>query len=126
MNDEKEITAFMETVSALEGLEFNTFEEARLTYKSRQKLPASAFCGPQRSYPAHDASHVRNAFVRLATFGRKLSPAVRSRIHGCLKRRAKRFKVEHGGCWICKGRKKVSETIDWYVDRHPEIFGGDN
>jgi len=86
---------FDETIlKAMVELEGYNFEEAKLTYARRQKLPSSAFCGPKRSYPAHDAAHVRNALARLSQFGGKLKPAVRARILGCLKRRAKRFGVE--------------------------------
>jgi len=99
-----------EYICEYEGL---TIQEAKLTYAARQKLPDSAFCGPNRTYPAHDAAHVRNAFVRLATFGKRLKPAVRERIHGCLMKRAKRFGVEHGGCWICK--RKQETLINWYL-----------
>lgn len=103
---------FIKTTTEYEGF---TVEEARLTYKKRQKLPASAFCGPGRTYPAHDAAHVRNAFARLSQFGHRLKPAVRNRIHACLLRRAKKFGVEHKGCKWCK--KKVSETVDWFVKK---------
>ena len=75
-------------------VEGEPYEEAKLTYQRRKELPTSAFCGPNRSYPAHDAAHVRNAVARLSRFGGKFSPAVRARIMACLKRRAKRFGVE--------------------------------
>lgn len=89
------VIKFDETVlKAMVELEGYSFEEAKLTYARRQKLPSGAFCGPKRSYPAHDAAHVRNALARLSQFGGKLKPAVRARILGCLKRRAKRFGVE--------------------------------
>lgn len=78
-------------IMRVEGLDF---EEAKLTYKRRQKLPTSAFCGPSRSYPVHDAAHVRAALQRLSQFGGRLKPAVRSRILACVRRRAKRFGVE--------------------------------
>jgi len=105
----------VQTIMEYEGL---TFEEAVLSYKARQKLPDSAFCGPKRSYPCQDAAHIRNAFVRLATFGRKMPEAVRKRIHACILRKAKAKGVEHGGCWICKGKKfkeTVDQAIEWFV-----------
>jgi len=98
------VEEIIETMQAFEGM---TVHEAQLTYKRRQQLPDSAFCGPNRSYPAHDASHVRNAFARLSQFGHRMSPALRSRIHGCLKRRAKAKGVEHQGCKICKQRPQL-------------------
>jgi hypothetical protein len=81
-------------IDALVEYEGYTFEEAKLAYAARQELPASAFCGPNRSYPAHDAAHVRNALSRLGTYGHKLKPAVRSRILTCLKRRAKQYEID--------------------------------
>jgi len=86
--------SFEETMIGMVAYEGYTIEEAKLTYKARQDLPSSAFCGPKRSYPAHDAKHVRNALARLSQFGKRLKPAVRKRILSCLKRRAKRFKIE--------------------------------
>jgi len=95
------MTEFNETVlKAMVELEGYTFEEAKLTYAKRENLPDSAFCGPHRSYPAHDAAHVRNGLARLGTFGHRLSPATRASILRCLKVRAKRYEIE------------VSETIE--------------
>lgn len=37
---------------------------AKLTSKSRNKLPASAFAGPDRSYPVNDRAHAANAKAR--------------------------------------------------------------
>jgi len=96
MNPEEKIQ--IEYIRHVEGLE--TFEEAKLTYARRKKLPSSAFCGPNRSYPAHDAAHARNALARLSQFGGRLKPAVRSRILACVKRRAKRFGID------------ISETVE--------------
>jgi hypothetical protein len=100
----------IETIADFEGMKV---EEARLTYERRKRLPDSSFCGPNRTYPAHDAAHVRNAFARLAQFGHRLKPATRQRIHGCLTRRAKRHGIEHKGCVICKPKKKVGEALQW-------------
>lgn len=88
-------------IAKYEGM---SIEEAKLTYATRKDLPASAFCGPDRTYPAHDAAHVRNGLARLGTFGGKLAPAVRKKILGCLLRRAKKFGVE-------VDKSKFQETI---------------
>ena len=101
-----------------EGLRF---EEAVLSYQKRKKLPASTFCGPNRSYPANDAAHVRNAFARLSQFGHRLGKSTVSRIHGCLARKAKRFGVEHKGCKWCKKGKKVEETVSWWERTSPSL-----
>jgi hypothetical protein len=95
------MTEFNETIlNAMVELEGYTFEEAKLSYAQRANLPNEAFCGPNRTYPAHDAAHVRNGLSRLGTFGGRLKKAVRDRILACLKRRAKTYGIE------------VSETID--------------
>ena len=42
--------------------------EEKLTYKQRKTLPTEVFAWPEkRKYPIHDASHARNAMVRLNT-----------------------------------------------------------
>lgn len=100
----------IEVIAEYEGY---TIEEAKLTYAARQKLPAGAFCGPERSYPAHDAAHVRNGFARLGTFGKRLPKAVAMRIYRCLVRRAKRFGIDHDPkrfAWLT-GRKTVEESF---------------
>lgn len=37
---------------------------AKLTSKARNAIPASAFAGPNRSYPVQDKSHAANAKAR--------------------------------------------------------------
>jgi hypothetical protein len=37
---------------------------AKLNASKRNKLPASEFAGPDRSYPVNDASHAKNAKAR--------------------------------------------------------------
>lgn len=127
------MTEFTETevLQAMVEFEGFKFEEAKLSYAKRQTLPSSAFCGPKRTYPAHDAAHVRNGLARLSQFGGRLKASVRSSILTCLKRRAKRFGVEiseTSGGKIClakwdetipeKDRKKmlmeIEETIKWF------------
>jgi len=108
----------MKAMMEFEGL---SFEEAVLSYKARQKLPDTAFCGPKRSYPCQDVKHVRNAFARLSQFGRKMPEAVRKRVHSCIMGKAKKFGVEHKGCWICKGKKfkeTVAQFIGWYEKKY--------
>ena len=109
-----------ETIRNLARFEGYTIEEAKLTYQQRKNLPSSAFCGPNRTYPAHDAAHVRNAFARLAQFGNRLSPAVRARILACLKRKAKRFGIEHEE--TIRFHTKMVETPQEELDRIVERF----
>lgn len=39
---------------------------AVLTAKARQKLPTTAFAGPNRTYPVNDRTHAANAKARAA------------------------------------------------------------
>ena len=126
---------FDETVlNAMVELEGLNFEEAKLSYAKREKLPSNAFCGPHRTYPAHDAAHVRNALSRLGTFGGRLKANVRARILGCLKSRAKQFGIEvsetvEGRYCIAKWDEtipqekrekmliKIQETVEWFTHK---------
>lgn len=104
-------------IRALEDLEGLEVSEAQLTYAQREKLPSDAFCGPQRSYPAHDAKHVRAGIQRLSQFGGRMSPATRSRIFACLKKRAKKFGIEISEDIAKKLGTHVSESEEWNTDR---------
>ena len=50
---------------------------AKLTAKKRNALPATAFAGPDRSYPVNDRAHAINAKARASQFA---SPAVKKRV----------------------------------------------
>jgi hypothetical protein len=50
----------------------------------RNRLPASTFAGPDRSYPIPDASHARNALARASE---NASPALAARIRAIVHRR---------------------------------------
>ena len=85
-------------------------EEAVLSYKARKKLPASAFCGPNRTYPAQDAAHARNCLARAAQNKAKLGASY-SRIVACCRRKLKSF----------GGGKSTEETVhnevvDWFLN----------
>ena len=70
------------------------FPEAKLTAAQRKKLPDSAFCGPNRSFPAHDKAHV---LAGLRLLGRaKLSPAQKARVRACLLRKARALGMKTG------------------------------
>jgi hypothetical protein len=55
---------------------------ATLTTKKRNKLPDSAFAGPDRSYPVNDKSHAKNAKARATQMEKagKLSPSAKAKI----------------------------------------------
>lgn len=100
-----------EWYSIYEG-EGTSIEESKLNYAERKSLSTSAFCGPDRSFPAHDAAHVRNGLARLKNS--HFSPAIKARIMGCLKRRAKKFGIE-----VSESQEVTVENrdavIDWYL-----------
>lgn len=55
---------------------------AKLTTKKRNKLPDSAFAGPDRSYPVFDKSHAANAKARATQMENKgkLSASLKAKI----------------------------------------------
>lgn len=65
---------------------------AVLSSKQRNKLPDSAFAGPDRSYPVHDKAHAANAKARATQQyeADNLSKSARDKI------RAKANKVLYG------------------------------
>jgi len=118
MHDSIEV---QETMVEIEGF---TVEEAVLTYKQREKLPSTAFCGPNRTYPSHDAAHVKSGLQRLSQFYSKMKPSVRLRIFNCLSKKAKRHSINISDEMKKKFRKTVQETeslddkvINWYIRR---------
>lgn len=84
-----------EAIRKLAKCEGLTIEEAEQTYAQRKNLPSSAFCGPNRSYLANSKENICKSFALLSQFGHRLKPAVLASILAGLKRKAKRFSVEH-------------------------------
>jgi len=82
-----------------EGSMNDALSEAKLSYGARKNLPDSAFCGPNRSFPAHDAAHVRNALARLGQSKVKAGAAKgnKAKTLACLRGRAKKFGIKVGG-----------------------------
>jgi hypothetical protein len=64
---------------------------AKLSYKARKNLPASAFAGPGKSYPIHDAAHARNALARVAQHG---SPTLQAKIKAKVRKKFPAIAVE--------------------------------
>jgi hypothetical protein len=54
---------------------------AKLTSKTRNALPDSAFAGPHRSFPVQDKSHARNALARASQFHPELKAKIRAKVH---------------------------------------------
>jgi hypothetical protein len=57
---------------------------AVLSSKQRNRLPASTFAGPDRSYPIPDPSHARNALARASQHA---SPALEAKIRAKVHRK---------------------------------------
>ena len=53
---------------------------AKLTAKTRNRLPAKDFAGPHRSFPIEDASHARNALARASQFHPELKAKIRAKV----------------------------------------------
>lgn len=68
-----------------------TQTDAKLSTEARNKLSESAFCGPGRSFPAHDKAHVV-AGLRLLNRS-KFSDATKAKIKACLYRKGKRYGI---------------------------------
>ena len=82
------------------------YPEAKLTAAQRKRLPDSAFCGPDRSFPAHDKAHV---LAGLRLLGRaKLSPAQKARVRACLLRKARQLGMKTG-----QDREGESAVVFW-------------
>lgn len=64
---------------------------AKLTAKVRNKIPASSFAGPDRSYPIEDASHARAALSRAA---QNASPELEAKIKAKVRRKYPSIHVE--------------------------------
>jgi hypothetical protein len=64
---------------------------AKLKAATRNKLPASDFAGPDRSYPIEDESHARNA---LARGSQHASPELLAKIKAKVRRKYPTIKVE--------------------------------
>ncbi len=68
-----------------------TQTDAKLSTEARNKLSESAFCGPGRSFPAHDKAHV-TAGLRLLNRS-NFSDATKAKIKACLYRKGKRYGI---------------------------------
>lgn len=59
-------------------------EDKVLTTKARKRLKSESFCGPGRTYPAHDRAHAANALSRVKQHG---SPSLQKRVRACVCRK---------------------------------------
>ena len=86
---------------------------AKLTAKTRAKIPTSKFAGPDRSYPIQDKAHAANAKARVAQFG---SPALKARVDAA----ANKVLAGKGG----GGAKKMTYAQDMASDKKAGIKEG--
>lgn len=103
--------------------------DAKLTTEKRKALPDSAFCGPGRSFPAPDCSHVTAARRLVGRF--KGSDATKAKILACVNRRAKSLGCDSKDCFAYQYEKDavqvslvqltteadVKEAIAWLADQ---------
>jgi hypothetical protein len=64
--------------------------ESSLSSAQRKKLPGSVFCGPNRSFPAHDREHILQG---LRTVGRYKGPGSKEKIKQALLRKGKKYGI---------------------------------
>jgi len=67
---------------------------AKLTAAQRNRLPDSAFAGPDRSYPVNNPSHARNALARASQHA---SPELQAKIKAKVRRKYPGIQVHAEG-----------------------------
>ena len=65
--------------------------DAKLSTEQRKKLPEGAFCGPGRSFPAHDKAHITAGLTLLNKSN--FSDAAKAKIKASLYRKGERFGI---------------------------------
>lgn len=101
----------VKSITTLKGLinEANKAIAKALTTKTRKKLPDSVFCGPGRSFPCQDCSHVAAA---KAFLGRsKFSKDTKDKIAACINKKAKSL-----GCNVTKKAKASEDYFPKYIE----------
>ncbi len=82
---------------------------AKLATKQRKKLKPSQFCGPGKSFPCHDCSHVLAA-KRLLNRS-KYSESTKAKIRACINRKSKAL-----GCGGTKKEKAFKEEFGMSIN----------
>ena len=83
-------------------------EESVLSSKARENLSASDFCGPDRSYPAHDKAHAQNCLARAAQNKASLG-SMYSKVVACCRR-----KLKHFGGEVSESMEN-KDLLEWYI-----------
>ena len=71
---------------------FLAMEDKMLSTEERNRLPDSAFCGPDRSFPVNDCAHVTAA--RRLINRAKLSDAAKAKVLACVDKKAKNMSCD--------------------------------
>lgn len=98
-----------------------TQTDAKLTAEARNKLSDKVFCGPGRSFPAHDKAHV-TAGLRLLNRS-KFSDATKAKIQACLYRKGKRYGIAPTSDEIQADAELLFHGIDdeWTTEQRAEL-----
>jgi hypothetical protein len=103
LEDNKEDTEFVKTL-----------KEKKLSSSEREKMPASTFCGPNRSFPIPDCSHARVGMAYAKKYNKGAS------VIACIKRKAARL-----GCPFSSDKSKDSvgkgDFAVEYFDRYEDL-----
>jgi len=84
-------------------------EESVLSTAKRKALPSGAFCGPNRTYPAHDVAHARNCLARASQNKARLGASY-SRVVACCRRKLKKFGGE-------PAEETVPKRVSWLLKK---------
>jgi len=95
-------------------LDKDLYSDAKLSTTKRKKLSSKTFCGPNRSFPVPDCSHV-TAARRL--IGRaKVAPETKSRIMACVNRKSKSM-----GCGGGKDSTTAGDTYSRFLNGEKDM-----
>lgn len=94
-------------------LEEMGFNDATLSSAQRKKLASKSFCGPDRSFPVPDCAHVRAA-RRL--IGRYKGPGDKTRILGCVNKKAKALGCDKGKDMLEAGEGSMGAFLKSMMD----------
>jgi hypothetical protein len=107
----------LDTINALNDVFLSEFkDDAKLSAAERKKLPDSAFCGPNRTFPVPDCAHV-TAARRL--IGRAdLSEAQKKKVLACVNRKAKKMGCDSDDATCGIDYILKDETVKNYINEN--------
>jgi hypothetical protein len=89
-------------------------QDAALSAEEREKLPDSAFCGPNRSFPVNDCAHVTAAMRMISKY--KASDEVKGKIMSCIRSKSSKM-----GCDKSKDHLDLEEKFDILQKQYEEL-----